>query len=168
MQKKTDRRTFLAAAGATATTVALAGCSSGGSDDDNGDNGSSGGADVPSEVDTYLSDNSANLYEGSAVDETGSSSVSVDVGGGSDGLAFDPPAVIVSPGTEVTWEWTGNGGAHNVVSADSAATSFDSGSAQQGSDITFSKTFESAGNNPYYCTPHQSVGMHGAIIVQEE
>lgn len=26
-----------------------------------------------------------------------------------------PPAVAVSPGTEVTWEWTGRAGAHNVV-----------------------------------------------------
>ena len=168
MQKKTDRRTFLAAAGATATTVALAGCSGGGDDGDNGNgDGPSANADVPSEVDTYLSDNSANLYEGGAVDETGSDSVSITVGAGDQGLAFSPPAVIVSSGTTVTWEWNGEGGAHNVVAADSAAESFDSGEQQEGSDVTFEHTFESAGNNPYYCTPHQSLGMHGAVIVEE-
>ncbi|WP_436903703.1 halocyanin domain-containing protein [Halovenus halobia] len=166
MTKETTRRTFLAATGTTAATVALAGCSSGG---DNGDGGSggSGGASVPGPVDTYLSDNEANGYSGSAVDETGSSSVTIEVGAGSQGLAFSPAAVVVDSGTEVVWEWTGNGGAHNVVSADSSAASFNSGSAQEGSDVTFSQTFDSAGNQLYYCTPHQSLGMHGAVIVKE-
>jgi halocyanin-like protein len=165
MTKQTNRRTFLAAAGATAATVALAGCSSG---DDDDDGGSSGSADVPDEVDSYLNDNDANLYGGGAVDEKGSDSVSITVGAGDQGLAFDPAAVIVSPGTTVTWEWNGEGGAHNVINADSAVDSFDSGESAEGADITFEHTFESTGNNPYYCTPHQSLGMHGAVIVQEE
>jgi serine/threonine-protein kinase len=166
MTKQTDRRTFLAAAGATAATVALAGCSGGGDDDDDG-NGGSGSADVPSEVDTYLSDNNAKNYDGSAVDETGSDSVSVTVGAGSAGLAFGPAAVIVSPGTEVTWEWSGEGGAHNVESTESP-TEFRSGEPVNSSSNTFSRTFESAGNYMYQCYPHRGAGMHGAIIVQEE
>ncbi|MXR51551.1 halocyanin domain-containing protein [Halovenus sp. WSH3] len=168
MQKQTDRRTFLAAAGATAATVALAGCSSGGDNGSNGDNGDSGPS-VPDAVDSYLSDNSANGYSGpsDAVDETGSGSVTISVGAGENGLAFDPVAVFVDAGTEVTWEWTGNGGAHNVVSADSSAASFDSGEAVAEQGTTFSQTFDSAGNQLYYCTPHQAAGMHGAVIVQE-
>ncbi len=166
MTKETTRRTFLAATGTAAATVALAGCSSGG---DNGDGGSggSGGASVPGPVDSYLSDNEANGYDGSAVDMTDSDEISVDVGAGDQGLAFSPAAVIVTPGTEVTWEWTGNGGAHNVVSADSSDTEFGSGDPVESSDETFSQTFDGAGNNMYYCTPHQSLGMHGAVIVQE-
>jgi len=162
MTKQTDRRTFLAAAGATAATVALAGCSSGGDDGDNGDSGSSG---VPDEVDSYLSD--ANNYDGSATDMTDSDEVSIDVGAGSGGLAFGPAAVIVTPGTEVEWAWTGEGGGHNVVSADSSDTEFDSGDTVDSSSETFFQTFDEAGNNMYYCSPHQGAGMLGAVIVEE-
>ncbi len=167
MTKETTRRTFLAATGTTAATVALAGCSSGGDNGDNGGDGGNGGASVPDPVDTYLSDNEANGYNGSAVDETGSSSVAIEVGAGDQGLAFSPAAVVVDSGTEVVWEWTGNGGAHNVVSADSSAASFDSGETVESSSETFSQTFDSAGNQLYYCTPHQSLGMHGTVIVEE-
>jgi serine/threonine-protein kinase len=165
MTKETTRRKFIAATGATAATVALAGCSSGGDNGDDGGNGG-GGASVPDAVDSYLSDNSANGYNGSAVDETGSSSVTIEVGAGDQGLAFAPAAVVVDAGTEVVWEWTGNGGAHNVVSADNSAMSFNSGESVSEEGTTFSQTFDSAGNQLYYCTPHQSLGMHGAVIVE--
>lgn len=178
-----DRRKFLAA-GSTAAAISLAGCSSvllnriggdgeggedGGSEDGGGGGGGGGGMErgenVPEAVHTFLTDNSANLYEGEAVDETGSSEVTISVGGG-EGLAFDPPAVLVDSGTTITWEWTGAGGGHNVVSAGDSATEFESGSAQAGGDITFSQTFDSAGNQLYYCGPHQAVGMYGAVIVE--
>jgi len=161
-----DRRTVLRGVGAVAVTGALAGCGGdSGGGDDGGDGGGDGGddggdqAEVPSEVDDYLSE--ANNYEGSAADETNSDSVSVDVGAGGQGIAFGPAAVRVSTGTTVTWEWTGNGGAHNVVAEDET---FDSGSTQ--SDGTFEYTFDEAGNYNYYCTPHKGSGMKGAIIVE--
>lgn len=173
-----DRRKFLAA-GSTAAAISLAGCSSvvlnrlggdGEEEEEEGDGGGGGGGggsergeNVPEEVHSYLMDNSAKLYEGEAVDETGSSEVSISVGGG-EGLAFDPPAVLVDPGTTITWEWTGEGGQHNVESDENSATEFRSGETQQGADITFSQTFES-GNQLYYCNPHQAVGMYGAVIV---
>ena len=96
--------------------------------------------------------------------ESGSgSSQTVAVGAGS-GLSFDPKEVTVSPGTTVTWEWTGEGGAHNVVADDG---SFNSGEPQEGSSITFEYSFEETGEYPYHCEPHQSAGMVGTIIVQE-
>lgn len=175
-----DRRKFLAA-GSTAAALSLAGCSSvvlnrlggdgghGGEEEEGGGEGGGGGSErgenVPEAVHTYLTDNSANLYEGEANDQTGSDEVTISVGGG-EGLAFDHPAVLVDSGTTITWEWTGEGGGHNVVSADNSATEFRSGSAQNGSDITFSQTFESSGNQLYYCSPHQAVGMYGAVIVE--
>jgi len=159
-----DRRKFLAASG-TALTIAVAGCSGGGDsggDDGGGDDGGNGGS-VPEAVDTYLTDNEANGYDGSAVDETGSSSVTISVGTGDQGLAFDPAAVRVDSGTEVTWEWTGNGGSHNVNVQEGPTTFSSETVGEEGH--TFSQTLES-GNYMYQCDPHSTLGMHGAVIVE--
>jgi len=120
-----DRRSFVRTTAALGVTTALAGC------------GGSGGdgerrlrrerrlravrrlrrrqrqPGVPPEEPDYggfLDD--ANNYE-QTVDMTGSDSVTNEVGAG-EGLAFGPAAVAVSSGTTVTWEWTGEGGSHNV------------------------------------------------------
>jgi halocyanin-like protein len=124
-----------------------------------GGGGGGGGGGVPSAVDEYLSD--ANQYDGSLQDMTGQDSVTVEVGAGN-GLAFAPAAIQVDPGATVTWEWTGEGGAHNVVAEDET---FNSGETEEGSDITFEYTFEEEGNFLYYCTPHKGLGMKGAVVV---
>jgi halocyanin-like protein len=186
-----NRRRFIRGVGAVSITAGLAGCSGGdgdgggdgGGDTDttesgdgetdtteggdgetdtteSGDGGSDGG-DVPAAVEEYLSD--ANQYDGSVTDMTGSDSVTVDVGAGSDGFAFAPAAVRVSTGTEVTWEWTGEGGSHNVVAQDGG----DFESELVGEEgHTFSQTFEETGVVTYYCNPHRGVGMKGAIVVE--
>ncbi|WP_227738946.1 halocyanin domain-containing protein [Halorientalis pallida] len=153
---------------------ALAGCSGGGGGGDGDGDGDDGGDDtttgdgggetasVPGEVDSYLSDNGANGYEGNAADMTGQDSVEVSVGVGDLGYGFDPVAVVVSAGTEVTWVWTGNGGSHNVVSTDDAFES----NLQSSAGATFSHTFEETGNYTYYCNPHSGNGMHAAVIVE--
>jgi halocyanin-like protein len=128
----------------------------GGGSDGDGDGGGSGG-DTSYDFGGYL--DGANLYEGSVEDLRGQSSVTVDVGAGS-GFAFGPPAIHVDPGTTVTWEWTGNGGAHNVVANGGA---FDSGSTQQSG--TFEYTFEEDATHTYYCVPHEGAGMKGAVVV---
>ena len=94
---------------------------------------------------------------------SGSTSQSVAVGAGS-GLSFDPADLTVAPGTTVTWEWTGEGGAHNVVAEDDT---FNSGEPQEGSGVTFEYTFEETGEFPYHCEPHQNAGMVGSVVVQE-
>lgn len=109
----------------------------------------------------------ANLYkEGTVTDARGKKEVTVKVGAGK-GLAFDPPTLWVSPGTTVTWEWTGQGGAHNVVN-ESGPAALDSGSpvSEEGHTYSFEFTEEHAGKiTDYKCEPHVGQGMRGAVAV---
>ena len=166
-----ERREILKAGGA-ALTVGLAGCigpfqdgegvpGSVEKDPDAGngnENGSGGNGSGFPQVEEYLSD--ANNYEGSVEDLTGEDSVTVEVGAGS-GLAFGPAAIQVDPGTTVTWEWTGEGGGHNVVDEDGK---FESEIVSEGGH-TFEYTFEESGTTRYYCAPHKASGMKGAVVV---
>jgi len=101
-------------------------------------------------------------YDG-VVDETGSDEVTIAVGAEGNGgaFAFGPAAVRVDPGTTVVWEWTGEGGGHNVVAEngdfESEITS-DEGH-------TFEYTPEESGIVKYVCTPHEAMGMKGALVV---
>jgi len=102
-------------------------------------------------------------YDGVA-DETGTSDVAVAVGASGNGgnFAFDPPAVRVSTGTTVTWEWTGKGGVHDVVAKDGAFEADLSGAAGH----TFEHVFDEDGTYEYYCQPHRSLGMKGVVVVE--
>ncbi len=97
------------------------------------------------------------------VDRTGQDEVRVTVGAeGNDGnLAYDPPAVRVDPGTTVVWEWTGEGGSHNVAAEEGSFESEMTGEA----GFTFEHTFEETGITRYVCVPHESMGMKGAVVV---
>jgi halocyanin-like protein len=97
------------------------------------------------------------------VDRTGESAVEIAVGtqGNGGAFAFDPVVVRVDPGTEVTWRWTGEGGSHNVVAADGTF-----GSDLHGAEgTTFTYTPSEVGVYPYACTPHETVGMKGGLVV---
>ena len=176
---KKNRRKFLAA-GLTGAAAALAGCGGiladgrgvpGKSDriEDDGDGNGNGGAPsgVPAEVHQYLTDNEANGYEDELVDMTGQDSITIEVGAGGQGFSFAPAAVNIDPGTEVVWEWTGNGGSHNVVAREQSPVSFSSGDAVAEAGTTFTHTFEQEGNHFYHCEPHTGIGMHGAVVVGE-
>jgi len=104
-------------------------------------------------------------FDGNTVDKTGSDSVEITVGaeGNNGAYAFDPPAVRVTPGTEVVWKWSGNGGGHNVVSDGDGP--LDSGNAVSDSGTTYSHTFEEYGIYKYVCVPHEGLGMKGAVVV---
>ena len=180
MSQKLSRRQYAAGTGSVLTLGVLAGCADDdaepdanggaggddGDDDGNGTNGDENGGDVPSEIDEYLAD--ARLYEGSLEDHTGEDEVEVLVGGGPDGLAFDPPAIRIDAGTTVRWEWTGEGGQHNVESDEESASDFSSGDAVDDPDETFEQSFDDDGIQLYACTPHIGVGMLGAIDVVDE
>ena len=172
-----DRRRFVQATTAAGATLLLAGCSGGGGDGGDGSDGSDGGDGGDSSGDgaggdggdtQYLSEepdyggwfDGANNYE-QTVDATGQDEVTVSVGAG-DGLAFGPAAVAVNTGTTVVWEWTGEGGGHNV-SAESG--DFESETVTE-EGHTFEYTFEETGTYEYVCTPHSSVGMKGAVVVR--
>jgi halocyanin-like protein len=153
--------------------TALAGCSGGGG---GGGGDGSGGTDTPSDTDTDTDTDDAGGsadFDGwfsnvgnfeSVVDETGSDRVTVAVGAQGNGgaFAFDPPAVRVSTGTTVVWEWTGQGAQHNV--AGEGGTFESQLSAEEG--FTFEHTFSSAGTDTYACTPHRTLGMKGAVVVE--
>jgi halocyanin-like protein len=104
-------------------------------------------------------------YDGTTVDQTGNSEVTISVGaeGNGGGFAFDPPAVHVDAGTTVVWEWTGQGGGHNVVSDGDGP--LDSGSPVAAEGTTYEYTFEEDGIYNYYCSPHEGLGMKGSVVV---
>lgn len=176
-----NRRTFLQATGAVSVGVGLAGCSGDGGD---GGGGGYGGDETETETPTetatgtptetatgspdyvdeepdyggWLED--ANNYD-RTVDATGQDTVTVMVGAGN-GFAFGPAAVQVSSGTTVVWEWAGKGGDHNVVDQDGAFES----PLQSEEGATFEYTFEETGIHEYFCNPHKTAGMKGAVVVE--
>ncbi|WP_254546400.1 plastocyanin/azurin family copper-binding protein [Halomarina pelagica] len=85
--------------------------------------------------------------------------MTIDVG--ERGLAFDPVAVHVDPGTRIVWKWTGRGTAHNVAAQRGATFA---------SDIRSSDTYEwVAEGGPivaYQCDPHAGQGMRGVVVVE--
>lgn len=117
-------------------------------------------------VTTYLNASpEAGNFDGTIADETGSDTVVVKVGAQGNGgnFAFAPPAVKITSGTTISWEWTGEGGDHNVDSHADSDFEFRSGSPT--SSGTFEKTFDNPGVGLYFCSPHQSFGMKGGFIV---
>ena len=157
-----NRRRFLQGTGAAIAAGVLAGCTGNG----NGNGNDNGGDGSTEDIENHLS--GANNYGGSLEDMTGESGVTIDVGAGSNGYAFDPAAVRISSGTTVTWEWTGKGGAHNVASAEDSETEFSSGKSVEGEDNEYEQSFDSAGSQLYVCEPHIARGMKGAIEVVGE
>jgi len=177
-----DRRRFLRLGGIAALGV-VAGCSTDTeSDTPTADSGDEDGGSTPTAAPTatpagtpaggaefdfggWLSDTSN--YDGTTADMRGNGSVTIDVGAAANSGAFGfaPPAVRVDPGTAVTWEWTGDGGSHNVVARSGAE--FRSGDPTGEAGTTFSRTFDDAGVVTYYCDPHRGMGMKGAIVVGE-
>jgi len=101
----------------------------------------------------------------STVDERGQSEVSVEVGveNGDGPYGFGPASIRVDPGTTVVWEWSGQGGSHNVI-AENGPYSYESELVAEAGH-TFSHTFEEEGVSKYFCQPHRALGMKGAVVV---
>jgi plastocyanin len=72
---------------------------------------------------------------------------------------FIPKYAEVPAGATVVWK--NIAGAHNVEADDG---SFSSG-AVRGGAWEYEHTFETAGEWPYHCHPHESVGMEGTLRV---
>ena len=135
--------------------------SEGGNADEGGDGGGGGGGAAPEPTYGGWFDDVAN-FDGTT-DMRGQSEVAVAVGtqGNNGNFAFDPPAVHVDPGTTVVWEWTGEGGEHNVQHD---GGEFESELTAEGG-FTYEQTFDEDGMWKYFCRPHQSLGMKGAVVV---
>jgi len=155
-----NRREFLTAAGGSAAASAAVASGTAAAQEEGG------GGSVRPDWGGYLDG-----VDGGYQDLRGQSEVTVEVGASGNGgnLAFAPAGIWVDPGTTVVWEWTGEGGGHNVVS-DSGPASFDSGAAVAEAGTTFEHTFPEAeaGITTYYCSPHESLGMLGAVAVGED
>jgi len=104
-------------------------------------------------------------YDGTTVDRTGQDAVTVEVGVDANGgtYGFGPAAVRVDPGTTVTFEWVSD--THNVLVEDQPGDSWDGSQSIENTGFTYEHTFETEGIYKYYCEPHLSLGMKGAIVV---
>ncbi|POG57381.1 halocyanin domain-containing protein [Haloferax marisrubri] len=150
------RREFLrTAGGATAAATAAAGTAAA--------QEGGGGAQVQPDFGGYLDG-----VDGGYEDLRGQSEVTIEVGASGNGgnLAFAPAGIWIDPGTTVTWEWTGEGGGHNVVASEGA--SLDSGAAVSEAGTTYEFTFEDGGITNYHCVPHEALGMLGAVAVGDD
>ncbi len=124
------RREFLrTAGGATAAATAAAGTAAA--------QEGGGGAQVQPDFGGHLDG-----VDGGYEDLRGQSEVTIEVGASGNGgnLAFAPAGIWIDTGTTVTWEWTGEGGGHNVVASEGA--SLDSGAAVSEAGSTYEFTFE--------------------------
>jgi halocyanin-like protein len=167
-----SRRRVLATTGA-AVAAGLAGCTGGGGGDGGGGDGGDGGAggepldvssDAASRVESYLTASPAAGSYDAITDFGGTSSVTVDVGaeGNQGNYAYAPVAIAVETGTTVNWAWTGKGNRHNVLATEESDFDLDSGNAKV--DDSYEFTFEEPGVGLYYCVPHKSLGMKGAVV----
>src|SRR6266481_6050045 len=84
--------------------------------------------------------------------------------GPSGNLVFSPSSVTIHPGDQVRWTWGSSGHSTTSGSPGQPTGIWDSGIRNQGA--TFTRTFNSAGTFPYYCTPHGGCcGMVGTVMV---
>jgi halocyanin-like protein len=152
-----DRRDFLRTAGGVAGGATAASAAAGTA---TAQEGGGGGTTQPVFPD-YVSDAAGGDYS----DMRGSSEVTVEVGAGSNQVAYAPTNIWVEPGTTVNFEWVSNG--HNVLpnTQPEGAGWSGSGQALEDSGFTYSHTFETEGMYTYYCSPHEQLGMKGAIAV---
>jgi halocyanin-like protein len=94
---------------------------------------------------------------------TGQSEVTITVGAeANNGLSYAPAAVRIDEGTTVIWEWTGEGGAHNVEAEEGADFASEI-VAEEGH--TFEWTANTTGVVPYFCNPHKGQGMKAALAI---
>jgi plastocyanin len=86
----------------------------------------------------------------------------------SDGLMFNPATVTIARGGTVRWRNTG-AIAHTVTSGASSMASSSPGTlfdTPLAAGQTFQFTFNTAGTQPYFCRPHEFMGMKGSVVVQ--
>jgi len=135
----------------------------GGNETSGGDGGGGGGGGGgPPDYGTWFSN--VDNYGGETADATGQDEVTITVGAEGNGgaFAFDPPAVHVDAGATLVFEWTGEGGAHNVAGQDDA---LNSGDPVAEAGVNYEESIDEDGIYEYECTPHAGQGMKGAVVV---
>jgi len=161
-----NRREFVrTAGGATGAVATLSAAGPAAAQEEGGDGGGDGGSETAPDYGGYLDPVSNFAGPGSTVDATGQDTVTVEVGVQANGGAygFGPAAVHVDNGATVEFEWTGEGGGHNVVSQGDGP--LDSGNSVANAGVNYEHTFDSDGVYNYYCSPHQGLNMKGSVVV---
>ncbi|QIO22447.1 halocyanin domain-containing protein [Haloarcula sp. JP-L23] len=160
-----NRREFVRTAGGAAGAAATLGAAGTAAAQEEG--GGDGGQTAP-DYGGYLDQVGNFSGPASTVDATGQDTATVEVGVNANGGAygFGPPAIHVDNGATVQFEWTGEGGGHNVKSDGDGP--LDSGSTVASAGVNYEHTFENDGIYPYYCAPHEGLQMKGAIVVGED
>lgn len=83
---------------------------------------------------------------------------------GQGGEVFSPANLTIRAGQTVTWQWATSG--HDVVSgANCTADSLFSSGGIQNAGFSFTHRFDTPGTYPFFCLPHCSLGMRGAVTV---
>jgi plastocyanin len=82
------------------------------------------------------------------------------------GFTFSPPEVSINPGDTVTWQWID--GSHTVTNGAAstcpgAGALFDA--TLDSTHPTFVSTFNESGAYPFFCRPHEMMGMKGVVKV---
>jgi plastocyanin len=155
-----------------AAVVGLAGCTG----TQNNDGGATNGSPTENGHDDTTTESGHNDDEDSHDEAVGAPSDTAEVNMITEdgGYHFEPHVVRVNVGGTVTWH--NESGSHSTTAYHSdndqpqlvpdGAASWDSGIvSEQGA--TFEHTFETEGVYHYYCTPHESLGMIGSVIVGE-
>ena len=78
--------------------------------------------------------------------------------------AFSPDELTIAPGTLV--RWVNNTSTFHTITPDGHNEWNEGSVSSQGEEFTH--TFMNEGTFPYYCSPHQSLGMVGTITVQSQ
>ncbi|WP_135303707.1 halocyanin domain-containing protein [Haloarcula amylovorans] len=154
----------------------VAGCGGGSGDGGDDSDGGTVSAEAYPSIDEWLTETDIggadDTYDGALTDSRDSPSLTVDVGaeGNNGNFAYSPSAVVVSTGTEIRWNWTGEGNPHNVEALPEEQLGesdyeFSSGEAVGGSGVKYTRTVEETGVALYHCEPHFSLGMKGGIAV---
>lgn len=121
--------------------------------------------EVPPKVTDWLSD--VNNYDGSIVDKTGQSEVTIEMGAeGNDGnFAFEPPATRIDNNTIVIWNDIDEDWVHSLNFVEGFDTAEGTHHSEEDPDLE-KVTFNSAGIILYSCAPHEALNEKGAIIVE--
>ncbi|MFC7130471.1 plastocyanin/azurin family copper-binding protein [Haloferax chudinovii] len=171
MTDSLSRRRMLQLTGGAAA-VGLAGCTGTQNNDGGAENGSpteSGHDDTTTESGHSDDEDDHDEAVGAPADTAEVRMITED-----GGYHFEPHVVRVNVGGTVTWN--NESGSHSTTAYHSdndqpqlvpdGAAAWDSGIlSEQGA--TFEHTFETEGVYHYYCTPHESLGMLGSVIVGE-
>jgi plastocyanin len=164
------RRDFLrAASGAAGASAAVGTASAQSAPVSQTDNGTAGNAtDGNATAGNETGNGTGNGTDGSGSALPGEGTTKTVAVGPNGQNIFDPETVYIQPGGTIEWEW-GSGG-HNVApESDSLPEGAEWEGVQdlQDEGYTYSHQFTIAGEYPYVCTPHESVGMVGSVVVNE-